>query len=60
MWTEAFSTKNNYDTIVSTLAAQDPVPWYQKPNLRRLYLTFIVSVLCVEVSSKNAVSSAEN
>ena len=50
MGTEAFTVKNNYDTIVSTLAAQDQVPWYQKPNLRRLYATFIVSVLCVEVS----------
>jgi hypothetical protein len=56
MWTEALTVKNNYDTIVSTLAAQDPVPWYQKPNLRRLYATFVVSVLCVEVSLKGTVS----
>ena len=54
MWNEA-TAKNDYDTIVSTLAAQDLVPWYRKPNLRRLYATFIVSVLCVEVSLKSTV-----
>jgi hypothetical protein len=50
MWNEALSDKNKQDTVVSTLAAQDPVPWYRKPNLRRLYFTFVFSVLCVEVS----------
>ncbi|WVQ70479.1 uncharacterized protein L199_008706 [Kwoniella botswanensis] len=41
----------DYDTVVSSLAAQDRVPWYKKPNLRRLYLLFIGSVLCVETTS---------
>ena len=41
----------DYDNVVSNLAAQDRIPWYKKPNLRRLYLPFIGSVLCVETTS---------
>lgn len=39
------------DTILSTLVAQDNVPWYRKRNLRKLYLLFIGSVLCIETTS---------
>lgn len=39
------------DDMLSTLVAQDNVPWYRKPNLRKLYLTFIGSVLCIETTS---------
>jgi len=41
---------NQYDSVVGALAAQDKTPWYRKKNLRSLYLLFIVSVLCIEVS----------
>ncbi|KAJ7280292.1 hexose transporter [Mycena rebaudengoi] len=40
-----------YENLVSQLASKDSVPWYRKRNLRRLYLTFIFSVLCVETAS---------
>lgn len=39
------------DTMLSTLVAQDNVPWYRKRNLRKLYLLFIGSVLCIETTS---------
>lgn len=39
------------DTLVSTLLANDLVPWYRKPNLRRLYFLFLGSVLCIETTS---------
>lgn len=42
---------NQYDYLVSSLLANDKTPWYKKPNLRRLYLLFIGSVLCVETTS---------
>lgn len=42
---------NQYDDLVSRLLASDKTPWYKKPNLRRLYLLFIGSVLCVETTS---------
>jgi hypothetical protein len=42
---------NEYDTVVSSLVLQDDTPWYRKRNLRRLYLLFVGSVLCVETTS---------
>ena len=39
------------DTMLSALVAQDNVPWFRKPNLRKLYLLFIGSVLCIETTS---------
>jgi len=39
------------DMVLSTLVAQDGVPWFRKPNLRKLYLLFIGSVLCIETTS---------
>jgi hypothetical protein len=42
---------NEYDTVVSSLVLQDDIPWYRKRNLRRLYLLFVGSVLCVETTS---------
>lgn len=39
------------DMLLSELAAQDRTPWYRKPNLRKLYLLFIGSVLCIETTS---------
>lgn len=37
--------------IVSRLVAEDTVPWYQKPNLRMLYIIFIPTCLGVEMTS---------
>lgn len=42
---------NQYDDLVSSLLASDKTVWYKKPNLRKLYLLFIGSVLCVETTS---------
>lgn len=39
------------DTLLSELVAQDHIPWYKKPNLRKLYMLFIGSVLCIETTS---------
>lgn len=39
------------DIMLSELVAQDKTPWHRKPNLRRLYLLFIGSVLCIETTS---------
>jgi len=39
------------DDMLSTLVAQDNIPWFRKPNLRKLYLLFIGSVLCIETTS---------
>ncbi|KAH7926788.1 general substrate transporter [Leucogyrophana mollusca] len=40
-----------YDSIVSRLAQQDKTPWYQKPNLRVLYLIMFPTCLGVEMTS---------
>lgn len=40
---------NQYDRLVSSMVAEDKTPWFRKPNLRKLYLLFIGSVLCIEV-----------
>ena len=39
------------NTLVSRIVAADPIPWYQKPNLRMLYIIFIPTVLGVEMTS---------
>lgn len=39
------------DLMLSELVAQDNVPWFRKRNLRKLYLLFIGSVLCIETTS---------
>lgn len=42
--------ENNH-AIVSQLAQQDKVPWYNKPNLRLLYLLMCPACLGVEMTS---------
>jgi hypothetical protein len=37
--------------LVSRLVAQDRTPWYQKPNLRMLYLILLPTCLGVEMSN---------
>lgn len=37
--------------LVTRLAKQDKVPWYRKPNLRRLYLVMLPTCLGVEMTS---------
>jgi hypothetical protein len=37
--------------IVSKIAAKDTRPWYQKPNLRSIYLLMIPGLLGVEYTS---------
>jgi hypothetical protein len=39
------------DLMLSELVALDNVPWFRKRNLRKLYLLFIGSVLCIETTS---------
>ncbi|EAU82583.1 hexose transporter [Coprinopsis cinerea okayama7 len=39
------------NAIVTRLVAQDPTPWYKKPNLRMLYIIFIPTCLGVEMTS---------
>ena len=39
------------DAVVSRLAQQDRVPWYNKPNLRLLYLLLFPTCLGVEMTS---------
>ena len=39
------------DMIVSRLAQKDKLPWYNKPNLRLLYLLMALTCLGVEVTS---------
>ncbi|KAF5322318.1 hypothetical protein D9619_000144 [Psilocybe cf. subviscida] len=39
------------ELVVSQLAAQDTTPWYQKPNLRMLYLILLPTCLGVEMSN---------
>lgn len=37
--------------LVTELALQDTTPWYQKPNLRFLYLVFFPTCIGVEMTS---------
>jgi hypothetical protein len=39
------------ELVVSRLASQDNTPWYQKPNLRMLYLILLPTCLGVEMSN---------
>jgi hypothetical protein len=39
------------ELVVSRLAAQDTTPWYQKPNLRMLYLILFPTCIGVEMTS---------
>ena len=36
---------------VSRLLAEDKIPWYQKKNLRRLYMFLVPSALGVEITT---------
>ena len=42
------------DAIVSRLAEQDKVSWYNKPNLRLLYFLMVPTCLGVEMMSGQA------
>jgi hypothetical protein len=39
------------ESEVNRLLALDTTPWYQRPNLRRLYICLIPAVLGVEMTS---------
>ena len=39
------------DAIVSRLAQQDRIPWYNKPNLRLLYFLIVPTCLGVEITT---------
>lgn len=39
------------DPILQRLAEEDKVPWYQKPNLRYLYLMLFPACMGVEATS---------
>ncbi|KAF8550483.1 hexose transporter [Imleria badia] len=41
----------SHDVIVSRLAEQDKIPWYNKPNLRLLYFLMAPTCLAVEMTS---------
>ncbi|KAF8138789.1 hexose transporter [Boletus edulis] len=47
----SYSRLESNDAIVSRLADQDEVPWYNKPNLRLLYLLMAPTCLGVEMTS---------
>lgn len=39
------------DPIIQTIAGQDPVRWYNKPNLRYLYFLLFLSCMGIELTS---------
>jgi hypothetical protein len=39
------------DPIVTRMIEQDTVPWYKKPNLRRMYFYLFVCCMGVEITS---------
>jgi hypothetical protein len=39
------------DPIVTRMVEQDTVPWYKKPNLRRMYFYLFVCCMGVEITS---------
>lgn len=39
------------DPILTRLAEEDKVPWYQKPNLRLLYLLLFPTCMGIELTS---------
>ncbi|KAJ7200021.1 general substrate transporter [Mycena pura] len=51
METSSTDTPATEDGLVSRLAAEDPIPWYRKPNLRVLYLLLFPTCIGVEMTS---------
>lgn len=47
----SYSQSASNDATVSRLAQEDKVPWYNKPNLRLLYLLMFPTCLGVEMTS---------
>lgn len=43
--------KGAADPIIQRLAAEDKVPWYQKPNLRGLYFILFPTAMGIEITS---------
>lgn len=39
------------DPLINKIAAEDPVPWYKKPNLRSLYLLLFPTCMAMELTS---------
>ncbi len=39
------------DNVLHRMAMDDPIPWYRKPNLRRLYLLLFPCVIGIEMTS---------
>ena len=48
---ESYAQLESNDAIVSRLARQDNVPWYNKPNLRLLYFFMFPTCVGVEMTS---------
>lgn len=47
----SYAQLEDNDAFVSRLAQQDKVSWYNKPNLRLLYLLMLPTCLGVEMTS---------
>ena len=47
----SYAQLDSNDTIVSRLAQQDKIPWYNKPNLRLLYFLMFPTCLGVEMTN---------
>jgi hypothetical protein len=39
------------DPVLTRIVEQDQVPWYRKPNLRRLYLLLLPTCIGIEMTS---------
>ncbi|AEO57136.1 hypothetical protein MYCTH_2302958 [Thermothelomyces thermophilus ATCC 42464] len=39
------------DNLIHRMAMEDPVPWYKKPNLRRMYFLLFPCVIGIEMTS---------
>jgi MFS family permease len=48
---KAPNTGHGADPIVTRMVEQDKVPWYKKPNLRRMYFYLFVCCMGVEITS---------
>jgi len=51
--TEGNATLTGIDNnaIVTTLANEDKMPWYRKPNLRHLYIMLIPTCMGIQITS---------
>jgi len=45
------SSDADSDNVIHRMAMDDPIPWYKKPNLRRMYLLLFPCVIGIEMTS---------